>query len=81
VSVTNQGDGIAPEALPRLFTRFQRIHEGSHRGVEGMGLGLYITKGLVEAHGGRIWAESLPGSMTTFTFTVPLTAQHPVTVS
>jgi signal transduction histidine kinase len=71
VSVTNQGDGIAPEELPRLFRRFYRTVEARAGQVAGVGLGLYITKGLVEAHGGRIWAESTPGQTTTFRFTLP----------
>ncbi|TAK30587.1 MAG: PAS domain-containing protein [Chloroflexota bacterium] len=72
VSVTDQGAGIPTEELPRLFERFYRTEEV--RGVrEGLGLGLYITKGLVEAHGGRIWAASELGKGSTFTFTLPTT--------
>lgn len=71
VSVTDQGSGIPTEELPRLFERFYRTTEG--RGVrEGLGLGLYITRGLVEAHGGRIWASSQIGKGSTFTFTLPV---------
>ena len=70
VGVTSRGRGILPEALPNLFRRFSRIEaEGS--GIPGLGLGLYICKGLVEAHGGRIRAESIPGETTTFYFTIP----------
>jgi NtrC-family two-component system sensor histidine kinase KinB len=71
VSVADQGPGIAPEALPNLFRRFYRTAEAKISGAEGLGLGLYISRSLVEAHGGRIWAESIPGQGSTFTFTLP----------
>ncbi len=69
ISVTDHGPGIAGDDLPRVFDRYYRgqRHEG-----EGLGLGLYIVRKLVEAHGGRIWAESNPGEGSTFTFTLPL---------
>ncbi len=69
VTVADRGPGIAPEDLPRIFDRFYRgqRHEG-----EGLGLGLFIVRKLVEAHGGRIWAESRPGGGSTFTFTLPI---------
>jgi signal transduction histidine kinase len=68
VSVADEGPGITPEDLPRIFDRYYRgqRHEG-----EGLGLGLFIVRKLVEAHGGRIWAESQPGRGSTFTFTLP----------
>jgi PAS domain S-box-containing protein len=74
-SVTNRGPGISQEELPRLFTRFYRTPEARAAHVAGLGLGLYITKGLVEAHGGRIWVQSVPGQTTTFTFTLPIPRQ------
>ena len=67
-SVTDQGQGIAPEDLPHIFERFYRA-KGTRRG-DGLGLGLYITKGLVEAHGGRIWVESELGKGSTFHFSL-----------
>ena len=70
VSVADEGRGVAPERLPHLF----RKHAGGEAagGTVRYGLGLAICKGLVEAHGGRIWAESAgPGQGTRFTFTVP----------
>jgi len=68
ISVKDTGIGIHPEIFPRLFTKFA---SKSERG--GMGLGLYISKGIVEAHGGRIWAENNPyGKGATFTFIFPL---------
>lgn len=67
VSVSDTGTGIDPEIMPRLFTRFATKSE------KGTGLGLYISKGIVEAHGGRIWAENNgEGRGATFTFTLPL---------
>jgi signal transduction histidine kinase len=70
-AVTNFGHGIPPEQLPRLFSRFERSWAATESGVSGIGLGLYITKGLIEAHGGRIWVESTPGATTTFSFELP----------
>ena len=71
VSVADKGRGVSAERLPHLFRKHSAPDGG--RGGQGAGLGLAISKGLVEAHGGRIWAESAgPGRGTTFTFTVPL---------
>ncbi len=66
VSVRDQGEGISPEVAPRVFRRFWR---GKRRG--GTGLGLYIVKGLVEAHGGTIGVGSAPGGGAEFRFIVP----------
>ncbi|WP_437965171.1 PAS domain S-box protein [Sorangium sp. So ce260] len=71
VAVENEGKGIAPEELPRLFARYHRTREAKAGGAAGLGLGLYIVRGLIEAHGGRVWAESAPGK-TSFRFTLPL---------
>lgn len=60
VSVHDEGIGIPPEDLPRLFQRYVRAHNAVTTGIEGLGLGLYLCRGIVEAHGGRIWATS-PG--------------------
>jgi PAS domain S-box-containing protein len=73
VSVTDQGPGIPPEALPALFGRFFRTAEARASGAEGLGLGLYISRSLIEAHGGRIWADSTLGQGSTFTFALPYT--------
>ncbi len=70
VSVSDQGVGIPPEHLPHLFERFYRVSSGG-RSVKGVGLGLYICRSLIEAHGGRIWVESQPGAGSTFVFTLP----------
>ncbi|WP_437717749.1 PAS domain S-box protein [Sorangium sp. So ce448] len=71
VAVTNWGGGIPEASLPYLFKRFWRAPDAAPRGVRGVGLGLYITKGLVEAHGGSISVESSPGGATTFRFSLP----------
>ena len=70
VSVTDQGIGIAPEDLPHIFERFYRVER--MRKAEGTGLGLYITRRLVEAHGGQIRVESTVGNGSIFTFTLPV---------
>jgi PAS domain S-box-containing protein len=71
VTVTNSGAGIAPDELPALFDRFRRAAEARAGRTPGLGLGLYIARGLVEAQGGQMWADSVPGQFTTFHFTVP----------
>jgi PAS domain S-box-containing protein len=72
ISITDQGPGIDPVAVPHLFERFYRASAREVRG--GLGLGLYIARTLVVAHGGQIWVESTPGEGSTFTFTVPALA-------
>ena len=72
ISVTDEGRGVAPERLPHLFRRYRDVR-GGERDVAGFGLGLVICKGLVEAHGGRIRAESAGrGLGTRVTFTLPV---------
>jgi len=68
-SVADSGAGIAPENVPHVFVRFWQATTRERR--LGAGLGLPIAKGIVEAHGGRIWVESVVGRGTTFYFTVP----------
>jgi len=70
-SVSDKGQGMTPEQLSHAFDRFW---QSSRTDRQGAGLGLAITKGIIEAHGGRIWAESSLDSGSTFYFTLP-TAQ------
>ena len=72
IRVTNVGDPIPENDLPFIFNRFARARAAGSSGVTGLGLGLYIARGLVTAHHGRIWAESVPGDCTTFHLTLPL---------
>jgi signal transduction histidine kinase len=71
VTVSSRGPGIPADLLPRVFDRFERSRE-ARKEKPGLGLGLYIAKGLIEAHGGRIWAKSAPGIITQFHFTLPV---------
>ena len=67
VSINDTGIGIDPEIMPRLFEKF------ASKSFQGTGLGLYICKGIIEAHGGRIWAENNTGGKgATFTFSLPI---------
>ncbi len=66
--VKDTGRGIRPEHLPHLFERSWKAEPGGKRGT---GLGLYVANRIVEAHGGRMWAESSPGAGSTFAFTLP----------
>jgi len=68
--ISDCGVGMSREALHHLFERFYRAEDKLARG--GTGLGLYITRQIIEAHGGQIWAESKLGEGSTFSFTLPL---------
>ena len=72
VSVSDTGIGIAPEDQDRIWREFEQVDNELSRRYEGTGLGLPLTKRLVELHGGRIWVESEPGKGSTFTFVLPL---------
>jgi signal transduction histidine kinase len=71
VSVIDEGAGIDPTIIGRLFEPFYRADGGLERRTHGAGLGLYICRRLIESHGGHIWAESTAGTGSVFTFTVP----------
>jgi signal transduction histidine kinase len=71
VSVTDTGPGIAPVDHERIFEEFQQTDVGVDQ-REGTGLGLALSKRLVELHGGRIWVESEPGQGSRFVFTLPI---------
>jgi light-regulated signal transduction histidine kinase (bacteriophytochrome) len=68
ISVSDTGKGIPPEEVGRIFDRFHQTSGGDRH---GLGLGLYISKAIVDAHGGRIWVSSEPGRGSTFLFTLP----------
>ncbi len=72
VGITNQGTGLPAEELSAIFQRFHRTDAARRSRVRGLGLGLYIARGLVEAHRGRIWVETEPGKSVTFRFALPL---------
>jgi PAS domain S-box-containing protein len=76
VSVQDTGRGIAPAAMDRLFQPFERL-ESSYEGIEGTGIGLALTRRLVEAMDGRIGVESAPGQGSTFWFELPLASASP----
>ena len=61
VSVTDQGLGIPPEMIGKLFQRYYRVETKAHTSIKGTGLGLFFVKGVVEAHGGTVWVESQSG--------------------
>jgi two-component system sensor kinase FixL len=70
IEVSDRGSGIEPEVMRQLFQPFMTTKSN------GMGIGLSISKTIVEAHGGRIWVESEPRSGTTFRFTLPASEGH-----
>ena len=72
VEVADTGEGIAAEDLPHIFDHFYRGEKSRSRATGGAGLGLAIARGIIEAHGGRIWAESEPERETRVRFTLPV---------
>ena len=77
ISIADTGVGISADMLPHVFDRFYRAQHDLRMNVVGIGLALSITKRLVEAQGGKIWAESEEGRGSTFTFTLPIAGQTP----
>lgn len=71
VSVADRGDGIPLAEQNRIFEPFYRGENARRRATRGTGLGLAICRGIIEAHGGRVWLESAPGHGTTVFFTLP----------
>ncbi len=78
IDVTNAGDGVPATELEQIFEPFYRGAEAKQRRVRGTGLGLAICRGIVEAHGGRIWVENGHDHTTTFLVTLPLAVSQPV---
>lgn len=73
VRVKDTGTGLSPRQISRLFEPFSQVHDASIKSFGGTGLGLYLSRGIVELHGGRIWCESDgPGHGSTFSFAVPV---------
>lgn len=81
VSVRDTGRGVCAEELPRIFREFHQPRVGETDGIGGSGLGLSISKHLVELHGGEIWVESKEGAGAKFSFTVPLPGTEPATAT
>jgi PAS domain S-box-containing protein len=75
LSVSDRGIGIPVQQQARIFERFERADNSRAYGIGGTGLGLYLSRALVERHGGRIWFESVEGQGSTFTFTLPLASE------
>jgi PAS domain S-box-containing protein len=71
IAVTDEGIGIPAGEHERIFDRFYRVDSALTRRTQGAGLGLYLAKSVIEAHGGRIWVTSSPGKGSTFVFTLP----------
>jgi signal transduction histidine kinase/CheY-like chemotaxis protein len=77
IQVQDTGIGIAPEHQARVFEEFQQVQDDYNRRHQGSGLGLPISKRLIELHGGQIWLDSTPGVGSTFTFTLPIADVSP----
>ncbi|HCP74376.1 MAG TPA: hypothetical protein DIU08_07010 [Ktedonobacter sp.] len=75
VTIADQGIGISPEYLDHIFERFYRIRNTASRQYSGIGLGLYVTKAIIEGHGGHIWVTNNEGLGCTISFTIPATGQ------
>jgi signal transduction histidine kinase len=78
IKVSDTGIGIPEKDLPYVFERFYRTDKSRTRSSGGLGIGLAITKAIVEAHGGRVGAESTEGEGSTFTITLPLTGTEDI---
>ncbi|MCA9871071.1 MAG: hypothetical protein KC487_11940, partial [Anaerolineae bacterium] len=76
VYIADEGIGIPPAEQSRLFESFYRVDSGMRRQTKGAGLGLYLSKAIVEAHNGQIWVRSAPGQGSTFFFTLPEIVQE-----
>jgi two-component system sensor histidine kinase KdpD len=77
IEVADRGPGLSDDELTHVFDKFYRAP--SHRSKGGVGLGLTVCRGIVQAHGGRIWAQNRPGGGAVFQFTLPI-GQPPVII-
>jgi signal transduction histidine kinase len=75
VSVLDRGVGIPPDRQAKIFERYYRAHAGTAHDYGGLGLGLELSRRVVERQGGRMWFESTPGAGSTFHFGLPLRAE------
>jgi two-component system, OmpR family, phosphate regulon sensor histidine kinase PhoR len=71
ISIRDEGIGVSPDYFDHIFERFYRVRNTASRQYSGIGLGLYVARVIVEAHGGRIWLASNEGVGSTFYFTLP----------
>jgi signal transduction histidine kinase len=78
IQVVDHGLGIPADQMGRLFKKFERIRTAAHERISGTGLGLYICRLIVDAHGGRLWADSEPGKGSTFSVLLPVTQRDPL---
>ena len=76
VTVTDDGIGIPQKDLSRIFERFYQVEAHLTRKHSGMGLGLSVVKAMIDIHGGRVWAESVEGKGSRFTFILPVNAMQ-----
>ena len=72
IKISDNGIGIAKDALPYIFDKFFRVHTGNRHDVKGFGLGLYYVKQMIEAHGGKVAVESIPNEGTSFLLKLPI---------
>jgi two-component system phosphate regulon sensor histidine kinase PhoR len=72
ISISDQGLGIPPDQLPKMFHQFFRVEGQSHQGIKGTGLGMWLSKHMIDGHHGRVWVESEFGKGTVFHFWLPL---------
>ncbi|HEU0025666.1 MAG TPA: ATP-binding protein, partial [Ktedonobacterales bacterium] len=78
VRVSDSGQGIPLREQERIFERYQRVESAATRRTQGAGLGLYICRAILEAHGGRIWVQSELGHGSTFSFSLPREEKSPL---
>ncbi|WP_295668565.1 ATP-binding protein [uncultured Mucilaginibacter sp.] len=72
VSVKDQGMGISPDDLDKVFERYYRVEAAEMRNISGFGIGLYLSAEIIKRHNGQIWAESTAGQGSVFSFSLPI---------